>query len=69
MKNINNSGCLLIGKGGVSPQTIGQVLAPEGITALIRQKDSAAQIAADGPDHWSGQPGQDLFFNGWKLLF
>jgi hypothetical protein len=35
------------------------------------QKESAQQEVEEPTEHhhWSGQPGKDLFFNGWKLMF
>ncbi len=35
--------------------------------ALADQKDTEVPELAD--TSWSGQPGEDLFFNSWKLLF
>ena len=69
MKNTNRSICLLLGKGDRNTKEIGQALALEGITAIVKQKNPADLTSADERNHWSGQPGQDLFFNGWKLLF
>lgn len=47
-------------------------LAKKGISTLAVQKETAPHEAEEFvTDHhsWSGQPGKDLFFNGWKLMF
>lgn len=69
MNHINPSACLLRGKGDTNAEDICQSLTQEGITAIVKQRNPAGLAPADGQAHWSGQPGQDLFFNGWKLLF
>lgn len=57
--------------GNVTPTTKGicRSLAENGISAIVVQKETSLIEADDTPRHWSGQPGKDLFFNGWKLLF
>lgn len=60
---------LLVGKGDAATKDICRCLAKEGITAIVKQKEAAPVDAEDAAQHWSGQPGKDLFFNGWKLLF
>lgn len=65
-----------IANGKLSAQTkdMCRSLAEKGISCLVVQKESThtgpvePAVAADS-QHWSGKPGQDLFFNGWKLLF
>jgi isocitrate lyase len=45
-------------------------LAKKGISAIVVQKDSPSHDVEEPEHHqWSGQPGKDLFFNGWKLMF
>lgn len=46
-------------------------LAKQGISTIVVQKDTTQQEMQESTDyhHWSGQPGKDLFFNGWKLMF
>ncbi|GAB2601307.1 hypothetical protein [Spirosoma areae] len=50
-------------------------LAEKGISAVVVQKAVTLPVADEtsaattDQHHWSGQPGKDLFFNGWKLLF
>jgi hypothetical protein len=46
-------------------------LAKKGISSIVVQKDTTQHEAQELADqhHWSGQPGKDLFFNGWKLMF
>lgn len=44
-------------------------LAEKGVSAIVVQKEAPSPETDDAPRHWSGQPGKDLFFNGWKLLF
>ena len=65
-----------IANGKLSTQTkdICRSLAERGVSCLVVQKENThTEIVepADVPEsqHWSGKPGQDLFFNGWKLLF
>jgi len=45
--------------------------ARQGISTIVVQKESYTHDVEEAPEqnHWSGQPGKDLFFNGWKLLF
>lgn len=45
-------------------------LAQQGISAIVKTKGEV--LPQDDNEHvrqLTGQPGQDLFFNGWKLLF
>lgn len=58
MKQDNETTGLLIGKGDAAKETCRRPV-KEVITA---EPDNA-------PRQWSGKPGEDLFFNGWKLLF
>ncbi len=50
-----------------------QQLAEEGITAIVREKkpvvDEPVSDVNDMLRQLRGEPGKDLFFNGWKLLF
>ncbi len=68
MKNHEETVGLLSGKGDATTHEICRSLAKEGISAIVKQKEGHAE-ADDAPRQWSGQPGKDLFFNGWKLLF
>ncbi|GAB3808191.1 hypothetical protein GCM10028819_46650 [Spirosoma humi] len=46
-------------------------LAKKGISTIVVQKDATQHEVQEPANqhHWSGQPGKDLFFNGWKLMF
>ncbi|WP_018622222.1 hypothetical protein [Spirosoma luteum] len=72
----NNETVVGIANGKLSAQTkdICRSLAEKGVSCLVVQKENMhTEIAEPAVDtesqHWSGKPGQDLFFNGWKLLF
>ncbi|OIN55901.1 hypothetical protein [Arsenicibacter rosenii] len=71
----NNKPCvgLLAGKGSAITKEVCQQLAEEGITAIVREKktgiDEPATQTNDVLRQLRGEPGKDLFFNGWKLLF
>lgn len=67
MTNYDESICLLVGKSDPVTRSICQVLASEGVTAIVKQKEGSDSETTGA--HWSGQPGKDLFFNNWKLLF
>lgn len=69
MKTNNETIGLMIGKGNAATQDICRSLAKEGINALVKQKETTVSEPDEAARHWSGQPGKDLFFNGWKLLF
>lgn len=69
MKNHEETVGIIVGKCDNNTKEICRSLAKEGITAIVKQKEVHASEADDAPRHWSGQPGKDLFFNGWKLLF
>ncbi len=65
-----------IANGKLNTQTkdICRSLAEKGVSCLVVQKENAhtepvETTVVTESQHWSGQPGQDLFFNGWKLLF
>lgn len=60
---------LLAGNSTETTKDICRSLAKNGVSAIVVQKEGSTPKPADGPRQWSGQPGQDLFFNGWKLLF
>lgn len=60
---------LLVGEGDAPTKAICRALAKEGIAAIVRKTDAKPIETDDLAEHWSGEPGQDLFFNGWKLLF
>lgn len=69
MKNKEETIGITIGKCDAHTKDICRLLAKEGISAVVRQKEGPTAEADDAPRQWSGQPGKDLFFNGWKLLF
>ena len=69
MKTDNKTIGLLLGNGDATTKEICRSLAKEGITAIVKQKETTTPETDDATKHWSGQPGKDLFFNGWKLLF
>lgn len=74
MKKQDESVGLLVGRNDPTMRSICQALASQGITAIVKQKEgSTAKQEGNESEtigsHWSGQPGKDLFFNGWKLLF
>ncbi|MFD2569814.1 hypothetical protein ACFSUS_04165 [Spirosoma soli] len=69
MKTRQDAVCLLAGNSNATSQDICRSLAKEGISAIVVQKEADAPEAEDTSRQWSGQPGKDLFFNGWKLLF
>lgn len=60
---------LTVGNATTTTKDICRSLAERGISALVVQKEATPSEPDDAPRHWSGQPGKDLFFNGWKLLF
>ncbi len=59
---------LVAGNATDSTKDFCRLLAKKGISAIVVQKETT-QPEAEETQHWSGQPGKDLFFNGWKLLF
>lgn len=67
MKKQDESICRLIGKSDSATSGSCRGAASEGLTAIVSQQEGSETKVVDA--HWSGQPGQDLFFNGWKLLF
>lgn len=66
MNKQNESICLLIGKNDPTTRSICQASASESITATAKQEVGEPETVGS---YWSGQPGKDLFFNDWKLLF
>ena len=62
---------LVIGQATDTTKDICRLLAKKGISAIVVQKETVQPDVEETTDHqhWSGQPGKDLFFNGWKLLF
>lgn len=59
MKQDNETTGLPIGKIDATTQEI----------CRCPTKKSVTPDPDDKPRQWSGRPGEDLFFNGWKLLF
>ncbi|WP_460945250.1 hypothetical protein [Spirosoma daeguense] len=74
MKTKEETVGLVAGRATSATKDICRLLAKEGISAIVVQKDDKVGEIEE-PDtledqhQWSGQPGKDLFFNGWKLLF
>ncbi|AQG77912.1 hypothetical protein [Spirosoma montaniterrae] len=60
---------LMLGNGNETTKDICRSLAKNGVSAIVIQKEGSAITDVEPPRQWSGQPGKDLFFNGWKLLF
>lgn len=60
---------LVAGNATDMTKDICRSLAKKGISAIVVQKENTSPEAEENQHHWSGQPGKDLFFNGWKLLF
>ena len=50
-------------------RTLCRSTSKESGNTAARQADAILTDLTDESGNWSGQPGQDLFFNGWKLLF
>lgn len=70
MKETKETSGVMIGHGTGITKSICQSLAQKGISTVVIQKETAqAEPIEAASEHWSGKPGQDLFFNGWKLLF
>ena len=59
----------IVGNVTDTTKDICRSLAGKGISAIVVQKEATPAETDDTSRHWSGQPGKDLFFNGWKLLF
>lgn len=57
---------LMVGKDDQTTRNICQRLASDRLPANVGSEGDEPEIAGS---YWSGQPGKDLFFNGWKLLF
>ena len=66
MKQDESTG-LVVGRNDPASGSYCRLSGNECATTLIKRKE------LDEPEpvgsHWSGQPGKDLFFNSWKLLF
>ncbi|WP_420147190.1 hypothetical protein [Spirosoma sp.] len=69
MKTNEETVGLIVGNATETTKDICRSLAKQGISAIVVQKEAVAEEAEDTSRQWSGQPGKDLFFNGWKLLF
>ena len=74
MKTNEETAGVVIGKTTETTKDICRLLAQKGISTVVVQKETPSPESEETPvlaDHrqWSGQPGKDLFFNGWKLLF
>ncbi|QJD78928.1 hypothetical protein [Spirosoma rhododendri] len=69
MKQDNKIITMLAGSCDQSVRNLCRSLAEEGVSAIVRQKESTLDEPIEESKHWSGQPGQDMFFNNWKLLF
>ena len=60
---------LVAGNATDTTKDLCRLLAKKGISAIVVQKENNQPEAEESQHNWSGQPGKDLFFNGWKLLF
>lgn len=72
MKTNEETVCLVAGHVTATTKDICRSLAGKGISAIVVQKETTQSEPSEGitdHHHWSGQPGKDLFFNGWKLMF
>lgn len=70
MKTNEETVGITVGNANNTTKDICRSLAQKGISAIVVQKESSSTDVNDAPpQQWSGQPGKDLFFNGWKLLF
>ena len=72
MKNKKETVGLVAGNANENTKDMCRLLAKEGISALVMQKEwkeVSEPETEEVSQNWSGQPGKDLFFNGWKLLF
>ncbi|UFH54916.1 hypothetical protein [Spirosoma sp. KNUC1025] len=69
MKTNEETVGLMVGNATDTTKDICRSLAKKGISAIVVQKEAAPAEPEEAPRQWSGQPGKDLFFNGWKLLF
>lgn len=66
MKTLDETIGLLVAKNDTVTRTHCQTPGSECVTTVVKQEGSDAETLGS---HWSGKPGQDLFFNNWKLLF
>lgn len=70
MKTNEETVGVVVGNATDTTKEICRLLAKKGISTLVVQKEASTPEPDEAPTgHWSGQPGKDLFFNGWKLLF
>lgn len=74
MKQSDEITGVVVGKTNPATKDICRLLAQKGISTVVVPKEVTLPDSNE-PDsvfdqvHWSGQPGKDLFFNGWKLMF
>lgn len=66
MNKRDESACYLINRNDQAMRSICPERVSEGITTIVKQERSEPETVGS---NWSGQPGKDLFFNSWKLLF
>ncbi len=70
MKNKITTIGLLSGTPTPAAQQLCNELAGQGISAIVKSiPESAPHRNNEQVRQLTGQPGHDLFFNGWKLLF
>lgn len=74
MKQTDESAGVMVGKASPATKDICRLLAKKGISTVVVPKEAALPDTTElesltDQTHWSGQPGKDLFFNGWKLMF
>lgn len=70
MKNNLPTVGLVSGNASQAAIRLSEELAQQGISAIVKTKTNAiTQPNCEQIRQLTGQAGQDLFFNGWKLLF
>lgn len=74
MEQTDETAGVVVGKISPATKDICRLLARKGIPTVVVPKEAALPHnnepeASVDQTNWSGQPGKDLFFNGWKLMF
>jgi len=70
MKNTTPTISLISGTPTEAAKQLCDELTQQGISVIIKSKpESVHHRTTEQVRQLTGQPGQDLFFNGWKLLF
>lgn len=68
MKNIKPTIGLVSGTPTPTAKQLCEELAQQGISVMVKAKTEPV-VVNEQLRQLAGQPGQDLFFNSWKLLF